>query len=190
MDNYTIAEQFSLLSKLMDIHGENSFKAKSYSIAAFNIEKLPFPLQQTSAEKIYESKGIGEALGKKILQIIREDRFPLLEEYVKKTPVGIIEMLQIKGLGPKKIATVWKEMGVETIGELLYACNENRLLYYKGFGAKTQETIRQNIEFYLASQGRFLFSEIELAGHAVEQKLKIIFPDAPIALTGAFRRQS
>jgi DNA polymerase (family 10) len=64
-------------------------------------------------------------------------------------------MLQIKGIGPKKISTIWKEMEIESIGELLYACNENRLLLYKGFGEKTQKNIADNIEFYLKSQGVF-----------------------------------
>ena len=70
-------------------------------------------------------------------------------------------MLQIKGLGPKKISTVWKEMEIESIGELMYACNENRFLLYKGFGEKTQNNIRDTIAFYLRSQGSFLFAEVE-----------------------------
>ena len=59
-----------------------------------------------------------------------------LNDYLEKTPVGVVEMLNIKGIGPKKINTIWKELEVESIGELLYACNENRLLLYKGFGEK------------------------------------------------------
>jgi DNA polymerase (family 10) len=59
-----------------------------------------------------------------------------LNDYLEKTPVGIIEMLNVKGIGPKKINTIWKELEVESIGELLYACNENRLLLYKVSGKK------------------------------------------------------
>ena len=70
MDNYQIADSFSLLAKLTDIHGENSFKAKSYSIAAFTIEKLPVQLSETPAEKIFVIKGIGESTGKKILELL------------------------------------------------------------------------------------------------------------------------
>ena len=69
MDNYAIADSFSLLSKLMDIHGENSFKSKTYSIAAFNIEKLPMQLKETSAENIFNIKGIGESIGKKMFSV-------------------------------------------------------------------------------------------------------------------------
>src|SRR5258708_37366243 len=132
MDNSAIADNFSLLSKLMDIHGENSFKSKTYSIAAFNIEKLPIQLKETSGENISKIKGIGESIGKKIIEMLETGKLDALQEYIDKTPIGVVEMLNIKGLGPKKINTVWKEMGIESIGELLYACNENRLTIYKG----------------------------------------------------------
>ena len=70
MDNYAIADQLSLLSKLMDIHGENAFKSKSYSSAAFAIEKLPQSLVSLSKEKIFSLRGIGESVGNKVLEII------------------------------------------------------------------------------------------------------------------------
>src|ERR1700754_525829 len=97
--NDHIADQFSLLSKIMDIHGENSFKTKSYSVAAFTLEKLPQPLQGLPLEKITSIKGIGDAIGKKIIQLLETGELPLLREYIEKTPAGIIEMLQLKGLG-------------------------------------------------------------------------------------------
>ena len=175
-DNYFIADQFSLLSKLMDIHGENSFKTKSYSIAAFNIEKLPVQLAETDRDKIFSIKGIGENIGKKILEILDTGELPALRAIIQKTPPGIIEMLQIKGIGPKKISTIWKEMEIESIGELLYACNENRLLLYKGFGEKTQKNIADTIEFYLKSQGSFLYAEIEKMALNLEEQFKQKFP--------------
>jgi len=101
IDNYFIADQFSLLSKLMDIHGENSFKTKSYSIAAFTIEKLPEQLTQMPRDKIFSIKGIGDAIGKKIIDIMDKGELKLLSEYISKTPPGVIDMLKIKGLGPK-----------------------------------------------------------------------------------------
>jgi DNA polymerase (family X) len=188
-DNYFIADQFSLLSKLMDIHGENSFKTKSYSIAAFTIEKLPEQLSQLSPGQILAIKGIGEAIGKKIMGILETGELTLLKEYIAKTPAGVIEMLQIKGLGPKKIATVWKEMEIESIGELLYACNENRLLLYKGFGAKSQENIRSTIEFYLRSRGSFLYSEAEPYALSINKMLGENCPGRRFEFTGEFRRQ-
>jgi DNA polymerase (family 10) len=189
IDNDYIADRFSLLAKLMDIHGENSFKTKSYSVAAFTLEKFPQPLQEMPPEKITSIKGIGDAIGKKIQQILHTGELPLLQEYIAKTPPGVIEMLRIKGLGPKKIATIWKEMEVESIGELLYACQENRLLLYKGFGEKTQENVRATIEFFLKSQGSHLFAEVEAYALAIQALLQKNFPTEKLALTGDYRRQ-
>lgn len=179
-----------MLAKLMDIHGENSFKAKSYSSAAFNIEKLPEELSSLPKDDIFKLKGIGEATGKKILELIDSGRISELDDYLEKTPPGILEMLRIKGLGPKKIATIWKDLEVETIGELLYACNENRLLNYKGFGAKTQQNIQESIEFYLNNAGSYLYAQVESYAAAWEEKLAEWLPVNIFYSTGDFRKQS
>lgn len=190
MDNYFIADQFSLLAKLMDIHGDNSFKAKSYAVAAFNIEKLPVQLTDLPPEKISSLKGIGDSTGKKIQEIIRIGHLTALEEYLTKTPQGILEMLTIKGLGPKKIAVIWKEMEIESPGELLYACNENRLLRYKGFGEKSQKSIQEAITFYLQSQGSHLFAEIEKYAYDLDKVFRKAFPADKFEITGQLRMHS
>ena len=187
--NDHIADQFSLLSKLMDIHGENSFKTKSYSIAAFTLEKLPQPIQNLPPGKFTTIKGIGDAIGKKIQEILETGELRLLHEYINRTPPGVIAMLQIKGLGPKKISTIWKEIEIESIGELLYACQENRLLLYKGFGEKTQQNVRDAIEFLLKNQGSHLYAEVEAYVTTLHGRLQKQFPSEQLALTGDFRRQ-
>lgn len=189
MDNYAIAENFSLLGKLMDIHGDNSFKAKSYATASFTIDKLPKQLTDLPVEKIASIRGIGDAISKKIIEQIETGELGLLNEYLQKTPPGIIEMLSIKGIGPKKISTIWKELEVESLGELLYACNENRLTLYKGFGEKTQNNIRESIEFYFGSLGRYLYQQLESPAGTLEEKLQQIFPEERFTITGEFRRQ-
>jgi DNA polymerase (family 10) len=190
MTNSAIADNFSLLSKLMDIHGENSFKAKSYSIAAFTIEKLPEELSSFPKNKIFSIKGIGESAGQKIVEQLEAGTLKILEDYIQKTPEGIIEMLQkIKGLGPKKISTIWKEMSIESIGELLYACNENRLTLYKGFGEKTQESVKKSIEFYLNTLGSYLYAQIETYSLAFTNSLQQYFRNHKLELTGDFKRQ-
>ena len=188
-DNYFIADQFSLLAKLMDIHGENPFKSKSYGSAAFTIEKLPVPLHTLDQSALFATKGIGESTGKKVMEILQTGRLEVLEKLIASTPAGIIEMLQIKGIGPKKIHTIWKEMQIESLGELLYACNENRLLLYKGFGAKTQQNVKEAIEFFLSHQNQFLYAEIESYALDLQEQLEKTFPGAVFMLTGAFRRQ-
>ena len=103
----------------MDIHGENSFKAKSFASAAFTIEKLPQQLKDTSRDDIFRIKGIGESTGKSILEMLDTQQFSLRSHYLEITPAGILEIMKIKGLGPKKIATVWKELEIESMCELL-----------------------------------------------------------------------
>lgn len=190
MDNAEIAHQLLLLSKLMEIHGENAFKAKSYAAAAFAIDKLPVQVSTLPAEKVLALKGVGEAIGKKIGVMLQGGRLQPLDDLVIKTPLGILEMLKIKGLGPKKIQTIWKELEIETIGELLYACNENRLTLYKGFGEKTQANIGQAIEFYLGNQGSYLWAQVEQTAGEITQKLRGQFVNHHFELTGDFRRQA
>jgi DNA polymerase (family 10) len=189
IDNDYIAERFSLLAKLMDIHGENSFKTKSYSVAAFTLEKLPSPIADLHPGKMTAIRGIGDAIGKKIVEILETGELTLLQQYISHTPPGVIQMLNIKGLGPKKIATIWKEMEIESIGELLYACQENRLLLYKGFGEKTQQNVGAAIEFFLQNQGSHLFAEIEPYASQINAQLQQQFPTEQSSLTGDFRRQ-
>ncbi|MCC7378936.1 MAG: DNA polymerase/3'-5' exonuclease PolX [Chitinophagaceae bacterium] len=189
MDNYQIADIFSLLSKLMDIHQENNFKAKSYASAAFNIEKLPMQLTEMPKEKISEIRGIGESTASKIIEILETGELKALKELIEKTPVGVIEMLNLKGLGPKKISTIWKEMGIESIGELLYACRENRLKLYKGFGEKTQQNVIETIEFYLNNQGSHLYAQVEAVEPQITAYLQKLFSPQNIALTGNYKRQ-
>jgi DNA polymerase (family 10) len=190
MDNYAIAENFSLLSKLMDIHGENSFKARIYGAAAFNIEKLPHPLADTPPEKIASIKGIGESTAKKIAEMLETGQLEILNEFIAKTPPGVVEMLNIKGLGPKKIHSIWKDMELESIGELLYACEENRLTLYKGFGEKTQANVKEAIEFYLQNQGSFLYAEMEALFPQINAYLEKLFSKEKTHVTGAYRRQA
>jgi DNA polymerase (family 10) len=190
VDNYDIADQFSLLAKLMDIHGENEFKSRSYSAAAFTIEKLTQPVAEMAADKLAGIKGIGQSAAKKIVEIVETGKLAALEDLISRTPPGVLEMLKIKGLGPKKIATIWKEMNIESVGELLYACNENRLLLFKGFGEKTQKNVQASIEFYMKSLGSHLYSETEEYALAIDRKLKEHFPGKKFEFTGQFRRQS
>ncbi len=190
MNNKEIAHQFSLLSKLMDIHDENNFKAKTYSVVAYKISQLTVELQTLSEESISKINGIGEAIAQKIVEILSTGKMKILEDLILKTPEGIFEMLKIKGLGPKKISLIWKEMCIENIGELLYACNENRLLLYKGFGKKTQDNVIESIEFYLRQQGSFLFAQVDQLASDLESFLQKSFSSEKIKLTGDIARHT
>lgn len=188
-DNYQIADAFSMLSKLMDIHGEDAFKAKTYASAAFNIEKLPVQLAEVEPVKISTYKGIGSSTAKKIIEILETGELKALTDLIARTPPGVIEMLSIKGIGPKKISTIWKEMEIESIGELLYACQENRLLLFKGFGEKTQANVISSIEFFLQHKNIHLYADVEAYAAKVQQTMELRFPNDQFEITGEFRRQ-
>lgn len=189
MDNAQIADHFSLLSKLMDIHGEDSFKAKSYESAAFAIENLTLPLTDTPREKIFAIRGIGQSTGKKIIELLDTGNLTSLTELIQNTPEGILEMMNLKGIGPKKISTIWKEMGIESVGELLYACKENRLKLYKGFGEKTQLNVIETIEYYFSNKGSFLYHQVEAVEPQITGYLQKLFSPGNVFVTGAFKRQ-
>lgn len=173
----------------MDIHGDDAFKAKSYASAAFTVDKLETEMSTLDPQTIFSQRGIGATTGKKIIEQLETDRLEILEDYIQKTPPGILEMMRIKGIGPKKIATIWKELEIETLGELLYACEENRLTLYKGFGEKTQDNIKASIEFYLNAQGNFLYAQMEPVVELLQQKWTEYFNDSSFFVTGAFRQQ-
>lgn len=188
-ENYAIADQFSLLAKLMEIHGENAFKAKSYATAAFTIENLKAPLAGMNEATLFANKGIGESVGKKIIQIIKTGELPALQDLLRRTPEGVLDMLEIKGLGPKKINLLWKEMQIASLPELEQACRENRVAAQKGFGAKTEQKILQSIAFIQSNQGKFYYKHVEPFALGLQAKLEATFPAEITVIAGEFRRQ-
>ena len=189
MENKEIAQTLRLLSQLMELHQENPFKIKSVANAAFQIDKLPFSISNKSLNEIDQIAGLGKSIATKVLELVQTKHLKELDELIKKTPEGIIEMLQIKGIGPKKIYTIWKDLAIENCGELYYACNENRLIEAKGFGLKTQETIKKAIEFRIANSGYFLYAKIEPFAEALIIKLQEVWPKASVFLVGDYRRR-
>ena len=189
MTNSEISEFFTALSKLMDLHAEDSFKSKSYSIAAYNIDQLEANLADMDDASIRAAKGIGASTASKIREILDSGKLSQLDEILSRTPAGVLGIMQIKGLGPKKVRTIWQEMGIESVGELEYACNENRLTLYKGFGQKTQEAVLQNIAFIRNSQGFQLWASVEQTALNWMARLKQSFPNYQFLPTGAFYRQ-
>lgn len=156
MNNKEIASILNQIAKLLELHGENSFRARAYSQAAYKIEKLPEALD---LNKIKNIPGIGNSIQEILEEILKGQKVTLLEELLDKTPKGVIDMMRIKGLGPKKLRTIWKDLKVESIGELYYACEENRLMHLKGFGKKSQDNVMKSIQFLKQQEGLFLFMD-------------------------------
>lgn len=191
LDNKTISMVFERLAQLMEIHGQNPFRSKAIASAAYKINKLPFSVSDKTTEELSQTPGIGVSTANKITTILQTGDLPELAELLAITPAGIVDMLQIKGLGPKKIQVIWKELGLETVGEVYYACNENRLATAKGIGLKTQEQIKKAIEFTFANKGLFRYASAETVANQVFASIKARFqPDTLLSFTGEYRRKN
>lgn len=191
MTTEEIADVLEITSRLMELHEENPFKVKALKAAAYNLSKTRLDLIGSSPEEIERIEGIGKGIASKIVELLKTGTTAEFEELRKKTPPGVIEMMNVKGLGPKKVRQLWKELEVESVGELLYACNENRLVDLKGFGEKTQESVKQNIEFSLNNSGKLHYARAEKEGNLILKSLeKNGSLVVNVSFTGEMRRKN
>ena len=174
---------------LLELTGENPFKSRAYRNAARNLEKLGTEFNElVKLDKLSEIEGIGEAINKKINELAQTGRLNYYETLKASIPPGHLEMLKISGLGPKKIHTLYEQLGIKTIGELEYACHENRLVELNGFGKKTQENILAGIERLKLYQERRLYAEVADEAQALIDSLKGHKDILAISIAGSLRR--
>lgn len=146
MEKGQIAEILSEISVLLELKGENVFKARAYANAARTIEGLSEPLDKLIAEqRLGEVQGIGAALQQKITELVTTGRLAYYEELKAATPPGLVAMLDIPGIGPKKIKAVHDQLGIQTVEQLEAACKDGRIAALKGFGEKTATNICEGI---------------------------------------------
>ncbi|HUZ06877.1 MAG TPA: DNA polymerase/3'-5' exonuclease PolX, partial [Candidatus Paceibacterota bacterium] len=146
MDKNKVAEILVEIGTLLELKGENPFKTRAYANAARTIEGLNEPLEKLVAEKrLGEIKGIGEALEQKITELVETGRLKYYEELKASIPPGLIEMLEISGLGPKKIQALNKKLGIDSVEKLEAACKKGKVAGLDGFGEKTQANILEGI---------------------------------------------
>ncbi len=189
MTNKELASKFNLLGKIMELHGENQFKTKSYTNAYLTLRKLPDELDGKTEAELNEIPGIGKAIAAKIRELLDTGEMATLNKYLELTPEGIREMLDIRGFGAKKILTIWKELGIETIGELHYACTENRLVELKGFGLKTQAQLQEQLEYFMESRGYSLYAYIKPDADELLNILRKRYMDNTFILVGEIARK-
>lgn len=188
MNNKDYANKFQTLAKLMELHGENSYRIKSYSNAYRIIRSVAEPIHEMNLAEVKSIKGIGDAIGQKIQEIRHEGKINLLEKYKEKTPSGVIQLLDIKGLGVKKIKLLWDELEVQSPGELLYACQENRLVTLKGFGQKTQVNMERQLDYYFQSYDKFHYAKLEEEAENLILDIQETLGTKLVGLTGKIRR--
>lgn len=172
----------------MELHEENAFKIRGIQNTIFSLEKIDQPLKDLEANELEKLEGIGKSAAGKIHSLITLGAFEDLTDLAGKTPKGVVDMMGIKGIGPKKVRTIWKELNIESKEELLIACNEDKISALKGFGKKTQETIKNALVYENEQQGKYMYAELDQLAHELEKKLTDSLPGCKISLSGEIRR--
>jgi len=190
LSNSELSKALKLYADLCELHGLNQFKVRSFSSAAFAIKKMPQNLAGLDINELEKINGIGKSIAIAISEISKNGFFSELNYLIDKTPQGVMEMLAIKGIGPKKIALIWQELGIDDVGELLYACKENRLAQAKGFGLKTQDNIITQIEFIYSNKGKFLYAQVENSALKILEMLREFNTVDEISFCGEIRRKN
>jgi DNA polymerase (family 10) len=189
-DNKGVGNALREVALLLELKGENPFKVRAYSNAARSIEILEEEVRAIIHEgRLKEIEGVGEALAQHITELVETGKLQLLEELKKTIPPGHLEMLKIPGLGPKKIKALSDTLHIQTIGELEYACSENRLVELQGFGQKTQEKILKGIQQVKKYQGRYLFGDVISTADAILEKIRSHPKVLRANLAGSLRRK-
>lgn len=173
----------------MELHDENTFKVRSYNTAVYNLERLESPLSNMVLEDLAKLSGVGKSIAATIDEINQTQGSEALVRLKEKTPNGIMDMLEVKGLGPKKIRTVWQELGITSIDAMLQAAQKGQLAKLKGFGDKTQTKVEQVILYYLENQSRVRYKEAEEVAKRLEKEVMEPFPELQFSSTGALRRR-
>src|SRR5438445_2307260 len=160
MDKEQVAGILVKIATLLELKGENPFKSRAYLNAARALEGMSEPLDKVIAEeRLGEIKGIGESIQKKICELVSTGKLGYYEELKAATPPGLRAMLEIPGVGPKKIKALHDKLGISSIEQLEQACKEGKVAVLPGFGEKTQSNICDGINRRRTYAARHLLVE-------------------------------
>ncbi len=190
MDKERVAEILSEIGVLLELKGENPFKTRAYANAARTLEALSEPLDKIVAEgRLGDFKGIGEALQKKITDLVTTGKLAYYDDLKASIPPGLMEMIQIPGVGPKKVKALYDHLGIDTVAKLEAACKAGKVAQLDGFGEKTQAKILEGISFKRTYASRHLLSD---ALHVAEPILEALrqHPDVVRCSIGGSVRRS
>ena len=184
-----IAEILTEIATLLELKGENPFKSRAYINAARTLESLTEPLEKLVAEnRLGDIKGIGEALQQKITEMVTTGKLVYYDELKASVPAGLIAMLDIPGLGPKKIKALNDKLGIETIEQLEKACLDGKVAELDGFGEKTQSKICEGINFRRQYSSRHLLSDALTAAEPILENLRAHADVIRCSTAGSLRR--
>lgn len=189
MDKDQVAEILNEIGILLELKGENPFKTRAYANAARAVEVLREPLATIIAEeRLGEIKGIGDAIQKKITELVTTGKLAYYDDLKASIPPGLFELLQIPGVGPKKVKVLHDKLGIKTVAELEAACQAGKVAELAGFGEKTQTKICEGIQFRRNYASRHLLVEALAAAEPILESLRQ-YPDVIRCSTaGSLRR--
>jgi DNA polymerase (family X) len=190
LEQKEILKSLKLLIQLMELHQENAFKIRSYQTALSTVERSEgIDLNVMSLEELQNINGIGKSIGEFLFSLKMTGSHPVLEEFLDKTPTGILEILKIKGLGPKKVKILWEEMSITSIHELKEACQSGQIALLKGFGQKTQEGILKELAYQESNVGKWLYADVEESIENLLHRVKGLSDVNNVAIVGDYARK-
>lgn len=189
MRNLEIAKVFSDISDLLEIQGENPFRIRAYRRAAQNLESLAEDVASVAARgDLLEIPGIGKDLASKILEYLKNGTVQLIEELKAKIPEGVIQLINIQGVGPKKAKLFFDELEIRDIEGLEQAAKEGRLASLPGMGAKSESNVLRGIALFREGGSRMYLWNATILADRVMQALKGIRGLVRVEAAGSFRR--
>ena len=190
MKNQLVADILYQIADLLDLKGEIFFKTRAYRMAAQTIEVLDEDIEIVSKEsRLQEISGVGEALAKKIKEIVETGNLEYFEKLKKEIPEELLAMLNISGLGPKKVAALYQNLGIKTIKELSQACLDGKLRDLEGFGEITERNILRGIKLMEKTSGRALLNVAYEDGESYINYLKKCDKIERHSIAGSLRRR-
>jgi DNA polymerase (family 10) len=187
--NDEVAALLHDIADMLDILGEDAFRVISYHRAGRAIEGLTGDIEDLAREgRLADIPGVGDAIVGKISEYLTTGRVAYHDELRGKFPPGVLNLLRIRGLGPKKVKILWQELGITDIDTLEAAAKGRRLRRLKGFGEKTEENILRAIQLAREGESRALLWNAAAIVDRVTAHLKAHSPVARIEAAGSFRR--
>ncbi|MGE0610156.1 MAG: DNA polymerase/3'-5' exonuclease PolX [Pirellulales bacterium] len=191
MNNAQIAAVFDEIADLLEFQNANPFRVRAYRKASRIIGDLTESasgIVADPARELTEIDGIGADLAEKVATLLATGDVPLRQELAAQVPQSVMALLRIPGLGPKKAAALFKELGIATLDQLRAACEEHRVRELKGFGAKTEQTILAGLEIAGEAEKRFYWSEADGYVQSILEHLKACPSLEQIEASGSYRR--
>ena len=189
MKNQLVADIFYEIADLLEIQGVIQFKPRAYRKAAQTIEAMGEDIQIIYEKgEVRSIPGVGEALAKKIGEIVETGKLEYLERLKKEIPEGLSKIMEIPGVGPRKALVLYKKLEIKNIQELKKACEEGKLRELFGFGELTEKNIIRGIQMLERTKGRTLLSRAYENGEKLVQYMKAMKRIEQIELAGSIRR--